>query len=238
MVRKAKPVYQLTGRGAMHSPGAPSLRQEMERRFWKQIATGITSEKAAEAVGVSQAVGGRWFRYRGGMPLFMSSSISSRYLSFSEREEIGLLSIQCIGVREIARRIGRSPSTVSRELTRNAATRGGRLEYRASVAQWKAELFAKRPKRAKLATNPTLHHYVQERLEGQVHDDRGHKVAGPRQEAFIGRNKPERNDRKWVNGWSPEQIANRLKVDFRMTKPCACLTKLFTKHFIFKDVAL
>ena len=37
-------------------------------------------------------------------------------------------------MREIARRIGRSPSTVSRELTRNAATRGGKLEYRASVA--------------------------------------------------------------------------------------------------------
>ncbi len=45
-------------------------------------------------------------------------------------------------MREIARRIGRSPSTVSRELTRNAATRGGKLEYRASVAQWKAELVA------------------------------------------------------------------------------------------------
>jgi hypothetical protein len=35
----------------MHSPGAPSLRREVERQFWVQIATGITSEKAAEAVG-------------------------------------------------------------------------------------------------------------------------------------------------------------------------------------------
>lgn len=59
MVQKAKPAYQLTGRGAMHSPGAPSLRQETERLFWEKIAAGITSEKAAEAVGVSQAVGGR-----------------------------------------------------------------------------------------------------------------------------------------------------------------------------------
>jgi IS30 family transposase len=31
---------------------------------------------------------------------------------------------------------------------------------------------------------------------------------------LIGRNKPHRGDRKWVNGWSPEQIANRLQVDF------------------------
>ena len=86
--------------------------------------------------------------------MFMSKPVSARYLSFAEREEIGLLRAQDVGVREIARRIGRSSSTVSRELTRNAATRGGKLEYRASVAQWKAELVARRPKPAKLVTNP------------------------------------------------------------------------------------
>ncbi|RUH58534.1 IS30 family transposase, partial [Pseudomonas aeruginosa] len=56
-------MQKLTGRGAMRSPGAPSLRRETERLFWEQIATGITSEKAAEAVGVSSAVGTRWFRH-------------------------------------------------------------------------------------------------------------------------------------------------------------------------------
>src|SRR3546814_5899304 len=66
-------MQKLTGHGAMRSPDAPSLRREVERQFWKQIATGITSEKAAEAVGVSQPVGTRWFRHRGGMPLFMSN---------------------------------------------------------------------------------------------------------------------------------------------------------------------
>jgi hypothetical protein len=137
MGRPASWMKKLTGRGAMRSPGAPSHWREVERQFWKQIAMGITSEKAAEAVGVSQPVGTRWFRHRGGMPLFMSKPVSSRYLSFSEREEIALLRAQDLGVREIARVIGRSPSTVSRELTRNAATRGGKLEYRASVAQWK-----------------------------------------------------------------------------------------------------
>ena len=60
MVQSAKRVYQLTGRVAMYSPGAPSLRNEVECRFWLQIGTGITSEKAEEAVGVSQAVGSRW----------------------------------------------------------------------------------------------------------------------------------------------------------------------------------
>jgi transposase len=152
MGRPAGRMNKLTGRRAMRSPGAPSHRPETERRFWEQIATGITSEKAAEAVGVSQAVGTRWFRHNGGMPLSMLNPISGRYLSFAEREEIGLLSCQGVGVREIARRIGRSASTVSRELTRNAATRCGRLEYRASVAQWKAELVARRPKPSKLLT--------------------------------------------------------------------------------------
>lgn len=207
-------ISKLTGREAMHSPGAPSLRNEIERLFWKQIATGVTSERAAEVVGVSQAVGSRWFRYRGGMPLFMSNPTSDRYLSFAEREEIGLLSAQGIGVREIARRIARSPSTVSRELSRNAATRGGHVEYRASVAQWKAERFARRPKPAKLTTNPRLRQYVQDRLEGNVLDNHGREIAGPVQAPFKGRNKPHCADRKWVNGWSPAQIANRLKIDF------------------------
>ncbi|HHQ4165396.1 TPA: transposase, partial [Pseudomonas aeruginosa] len=174
-------MQELTGRGAMRSPGAPSLRREIERLFWEQIATGITSERAAEAISVSSAVGTRWFRHRGGMPLFMSNHISGRYLSFAEREEIGLLRAQSVGVCEIARRLGRSPSTISRELTRNAATRSGRLEYRASVAQWKAELVAKRPKPARLVTNPQLRHYVQERLEGKVHNANGREIAGPLQ---------------------------------------------------------
>ena len=214
MGRPAGWMQKLTGREAMRSPGAPSLRRETERRFWEQIATGITSERAAEAVGVSQAVGSRWFRHRGGMPLFMSKPVSERYLSFAEREEIGLLRAQDVGVREIARRIGRSPSTVSRELTRNAATRGGKLEYRASVAQWKAELMARRPKQAKLVSHPQLRHYVQDRLEGKIHDAHGREIAGPRHAPFKGRNKPHRGDRHWVNVWSPEQIANRLQVDF------------------------
>ena len=75
----------------MRSPGAPPLRREVERKFWKQIATGVTSEKAAKAIGVSQPAGGRWFRHRGGMPLFMCNPISGRYLAFAEREEIALV---------------------------------------------------------------------------------------------------------------------------------------------------
>src|SRR5450631_151213 len=89
---------------------------------------------------------------------------SGRYLSFAEREEIAILRASGCGVREIARQLGRSPSTVSRELRRNAATRSGGFAYRASTAQWHADRRARRPKPAKLATNPELRRYVQDRL--------------------------------------------------------------------------
>lgn len=59
-----------------------------------------------------------------------------------------------------------------------------------------------------------MRHYVQERLAGKVHNSNGREIAGPLQAPFKGRNKPQRGGRKWVNGWSPEQIANRLQVDF------------------------
>ena len=106
MGRPAGWMHKLTWRGAMRSPGAPPHRREIERLFLEQIATGITSERAADVVGVSQAVGTRRFGYRGGQPLFRSNPISGRYLSFAEREEIGLLLLQGVGVHEIARRIG------------------------------------------------------------------------------------------------------------------------------------
>ena len=102
------------------------------------------------------------------MPTVTRAPLSGRYLSFAEREEIALLRAQGWGVREIARRLGRSPSTISRELRRNAATRGGRLEYRASTAQWHADRRARRPKPAKLAVNAELRRYVQDRLSGLV----------------------------------------------------------------------
>ena len=87
------------------------------------------------------------------MPTVTLAAPSGRYLSFAEREEIALLRAGGCGVREVARRLGRSPSTISRELRRNAATRGGRLDYRATTAQWHADRRARRPKPAKLAVN-------------------------------------------------------------------------------------
>ena len=139
--------------------------------------------------------------------------LSGRYLSFAEREEIAILNAQHLGVRAIARQLGRSPSTISRELRRNAATRSGNLEYRATNAQWHADRRAKRPKVSKLAANDSLREYVQDRLAGEIARPDGELVSGP-DVAWIGRRHGRRQDRRWAKSWSPEQIANRIRVDF------------------------
>ncbi len=207
-----------SGRTPLPSPGRPSVAgREERRRFWAAIAAGLASEDAALEAGVSPAVGTRWFRKAGGMPpaMFRPSAkpLSGRSLSFAEREEIALLRAQGHGVREIARRLERAPSTISRELRRNAATRSGGLEDRATTAQWHAERSARRPKPAKLAVNPTLRSYVQERLAGQVIAPDGAPVPGPAV-SWKGRRHGRRQDRRWARAWSPEQIARRLPVDF------------------------
>jgi len=108
------------------------------------------------------------------MPTVAQAPPSGRYLSLEEREEIAILRAGGGGAREIARRLGRSPSTISRELRR----------------------------------------YVQERLAGQVRRPGGGAVPGPVVKAWKGRNKPRRQDRRWATAWSPEQISNRLRLDF------------------------
>lgn len=200
-------------RPVMRSPGRPYPPRQVEREFWCRIAEGLTSEAAAVAVGVSGPVGSRWFRHGGGMPPLSLDEPTARYLSFGEREEISLLNAQAFGVREIGRQLHRDPSTISRELRRNSATRGGKTEYRASVAQWKAQAAAKRPKPAKLVLNPQLREYVQHRLSGELRYADGAVATGP-QAAWKGRNKPRREDRRWATAWSPEQISHRLRIDF------------------------
>src|SRR6266545_4723902 len=204
----------LAGRAPMRSPGRPPVaRREHRQRFWEAIARGLSSEDAAVSCGVSPAVGVRWFRQGGGMPSTSLAPLSDRYLSFAEREEIAILRAQGVGVRQIARRLGRDPATISRELRRNAATRGGRLDYRASTAQWHADRRARRPKTAKLAANDALRQYVQDRLAGVLATPDGVPVPGP-DVRWIGRRHGRRKDRRWAAAWSPEQIANRLRVDF------------------------
>jgi len=205
-------------RGKLSSPGRPPIWQrEQLRGFWQAIASGKSSEDAAVSVGVSAPVGARWFRNGGGMPpthLSPSARLPGyRYLTFLEREDIALELAQGQSIRAIARKLGRSPSTISREVRRNAATRGGTLDYRASTAQWHADRSSRRPRASKLATNPVLRTYVQERLAGTITNTRGDLIEGPKVQ-WKGRRAVHRQNRRWSIAWSPEQIAYRLRLDF------------------------
>lgn len=131
-------------RGQVPSPGRPTVAWREDRvRFWAAIARGVMTEDAAVAAGVSSPVGFRWFRHAGGVNPCLPPAASGRYLSFSEREDIALLRAQQLGVREIARRVKRDPSTISRELRRNASTRTwAALHPREVVHVFKAAVLA------------------------------------------------------------------------------------------------
>jgi IS30 family transposase len=147
--------------------GRRLLPVEVRRKFWRLIAAGTSTDGAGAAVGVDHSTALRWFTQAGGMPPLSLADPTGRYLSFSEREEIALGRAEGLGVRQIARQLGRAPSTVSREIARGCLSRRPRGRYRASVAQGRAEQRARRPKPSKLALNPLLQvHVQQELLEG------------------------------------------------------------------------
>lgn len=205
-------------RRKLSSPGRPPVWQrENLCRFWQGVSAGLSSEEAAVEAGVSGPVGIRWFRSSGGMPPThlspAAAPLTGRNLTFREREEIALECARGSGIRAIARKLGRSPSTISREIRRNSATRSGDFDYRATTAQWHADRAARRPKTGKLATNPALRDYVQDRLAGLIATPDGIAFDGP-VVVWKGRRAVHRQSRRWSKAWSPEQIARRLVLDF------------------------
>jgi transposase, IS30 family len=158
-----------------------------ERAFWRLIGQGWQTHAAALEVGVSVNTGERWFRQAGGMPPMPLAEPKGRYLSLAERETIDLCWAEGWEQADIARELGRHPSTISRELRRNrllqtprhrppgervrrrpgqlrAAPGPGRrpmLRYRAGPAHAKAEARARRPKPGKLSAHPELRELVQ-----------------------------------------------------------------------------
>ena len=218
-----------SGRASLSSPGRPPVAgRDEQNRFWRAIATGLSSEDAALEAGVSQPVGTRLFRKAGGMPpaMFRSSAkpLSGRYLSLGEREEIALLTVQGYSMQEIGRRLRRAASTISRELRRNAATRSGGLEYRGTTAQWHADRSARRPKPTKLALNATLRTYVEERLAGIVVAASGAPVPGP---PFRGRAAGMAGERI-DDGPRPgalSRLPDACRSTSRTTRRCASATK-------------
>jgi transposase, IS30 family len=126
------------------------------------LRTGVSARQAARAAGVSKSFAVRLNRTMGGVYRPEGTDYSARYLSREERYEIARLRDASLPMREIARRLGRSPSTVSRELRRNAAPRTGAYQpERAHRLAWERQ---RRPKASKLARNPRLRAEVQRLL--------------------------------------------------------------------------
>jgi len=173
----------IAGPGRPEFRGSPGYRVEVEYAFWAAVRVGLGAKEASAAVGVSASVGYRWFRQRGGVMPPASAGPGRQCLSFAEREEIALLRAGGQGVREIARSIGRSPSTISRELRRItlSPSRAHRHVYRASTAQADADAKAKRRKESKLATNLSLRREVQDRLKENHSPE---QIAGRLREDF------------------------------------------------------
>jgi IS30 family transposase len=126
---------------------------EVYQLFWAAMARGEFITDAAVEAGTYRKQGTRWLVAAGGVRPRRGRGLKGRCLTLAQREEIALGRARGQSVRSIAAAIGRAPSTVSRELRRNADRLGG---YRATTAHALAYARASRPKPAKLVTNLVL----------------------------------------------------------------------------------
>jgi IS30 family transposase len=134
---------------------------ERERRVAGLLASGLNPLRASRAAGVSRGYAYALNARIGGVHRPPEATYSARYLDREERYEIARLreADPPLPVRQVAARIGRSPSTVSRELARNTDPRTGHyLPERAHQVAWERQ---RRPKASKLSGNPVLRAAVQ-----------------------------------------------------------------------------
>ena len=158
---------------------------EVRRAAFVLLGGGCSARQVGALLGVSRSQVSQWRLQAGGV-IKNELRGSPRYLSREDRYETARLRDHGLGVRAIAKRLGRAASTVSRELRRNDASRDGRRDwlvrgYQPELAHQLMLARRPRPKRSKLAQCPALRAWVQHRLH--EHD-------------------------------SPEQIAGRLRLEF------------------------
>jgi IS30 family transposase len=137
--------------------------EERVRALLDLLAAGVNPLRASRAAGVSKSFAYELRNKMGGVCRPPAVTYSARYLDRDERYEIARLRGQGLSVRQVAARTGRSPSTVCRELARNADPRtGGYMPERAHQLAWQRQ---RRPKRSRLAANPALRAAVQGLLD-------------------------------------------------------------------------
>lgn len=141
------------GRGQAYS-------REFRAEFFRVLRRSRTLSEAARVVGVKRSTAAMWVLAAGGMVAAQHGASTGKRLVLAERDEIAVLHARGVSAREIARALGRAPSTISRELR----TGGGNRGYRAGTAQQRAWQRARRPKPGKLASNDRLREHVQTEL--------------------------------------------------------------------------
>jgi IS30 family transposase len=158
--------------------------------YWELLSAGIGTVEACRRVGVTRKTGYRWRAEMGGVSANKPAPQSDRYLSLFERQRIAALIDRDMGVNDIARAIGQSPSTVSRELRRN--TREWDAGYEPVVAHVRARERAKTPKKGKIESSPWLHRFIQARPAGHGSPEQIHLHPRRRQR------QPDRRTRRFV----------------------------------------
>jgi len=137
----------------------PSLTRAQRDELWRRWRLGESGRSIARALSVSP----RGVRYvvapTGGVSPRVRHRAPSA-LTPAERETISRALAAGASLRSVARELGRSPSTISREVARN----GGRSRYRAVEADRRAWLVGRRPKTCKLSRHGWLRHQVARRL--------------------------------------------------------------------------
>ena len=144
----------------MAKVGRPGPPREVRVAFWDGVRAGLGVEAAGAAAGIGRRAAWKWVRQAGGVKQNGPAAVSGRFLRGWEREEIAVGLARELPLREIARRLGRSASTVSREVRRNSV----RGACRAHLAAREAQQRARRPKPAKLTVNGEL----RARVEGKL----------------------------------------------------------------------
>jgi IS30 family transposase len=141
-------------------------RLVLEDEYWKLILEGTPTVEACRQIGIGRKTGYRWRAEAGGLPpaRVAEETRSSRYLSLLERQRIATLRERGHGVREIARRLGRAPSAVSRELRRHLKSHDKGV-YDADLAHARARDKARRERVGVLVLDDELREVVTAKLE-------------------------------------------------------------------------
>jgi len=143
----------------MAQMGRPGLTAEQKRELWSRWKAGESLSEIGRALGRQPgSIHGVVASNGGYVPA--PRRRSPRALSLAEREEISRGVAEGLSLRRIATRLGRAPSTISREIARH----GGRTHYRAARADDRARNRARRPKLCKLAVHPRLRELVARKL--------------------------------------------------------------------------